>query len=147
MVQSDDSNRDDAPPKVLELDQVFDAIDHPRRRYLLYTLEGNGTLPLWETAKRIAAWEDDVLSEDVPEEAIERVYVSLYHNHIPKLVSDSVIAFSETNETIEPASNTQEVLDVLDKIGGYEDSAQEEHAREEHGEGYTRGRTQQRLHR
>ncbi|MFC7137966.1 hypothetical protein ACFQRB_18990 [Halobaculum litoreum] len=73
--------------------------------------------------------------ETVDAETTERVYVSLYHNHVPKLVSDGIIVFSEAEETIEPAPNAEDVLAVLDQIGGYEDARQEDHASEEHGEG------------
>ena len=55
-----DSNSNDAAPSVLDLDEVFAALGHPRRRYLLYTLvneRGAETLP--EVATKIAAWEQD----------------------------------------------------------------------------------------
>ncbi len=126
-----------APPSVLEMDHAFDALAHPRRRYLLYTLRTDGTRTLWGLAKRIAAWEEDIPEETVDAGRTERVYVSLYHNHVPKLVDDGIVAFSDADETIEPASNAESVLAILDTIGGYEDTRQEDHAREEHGEGFS----------
>ncbi|MFC7098875.1 DUF7344 domain-containing protein [Halobaculum marinum] len=117
------------------MDHVFEALGHPRRRYLLYTLETDGSRTLWGISKRIAAWEGEIPEDSVSAEATERVYVSLYHNHVPKLANDGIVAFSEAEETIEPASNAEAVLAVLDTIGGYEDSKQEDHAREKHGEG------------
>jgi hypothetical protein len=48
------SNRD--PDSILELDEVFAALGHPRRRYLLYTLvNGSTEAPLPELAADIAA--------------------------------------------------------------------------------------------
>lgn len=132
-----DSASDAALPSVLEMDHVFEVLSHPRRRYLLYTLGTNGKRPLWELARHIAAWEDDVPEGAVSEDAVERVYVSLYHNHVPKLAGQGVIAFSEAEETIQPGGNADDVMNVLGEIGGYNDSKQENHAREEHGEGYS----------
>lgn len=119
------------------MNHLFEALDHPRRRYLLYTFGAEGKRSLWAIARRIAAWEGDVPEETVREDEVERVYVSLYHNHVPKLTNRDIITFSEANETIEPASNADQVLAILNTIGGFEDMQQEAHARDEHGEGYT----------
>lgn len=137
MDQSDDSARDDAPPTMLEMDHVFDALDHPRRRYLLYTLRTDYKQSLWELARRIAAWEGNVPDVALSEDVVGRVYVSLYHNHVPKLATGGVISFSEAEETIASGSNAEEVMAILDEIGGFKDSNQEAHAQDEHGEGYS----------
>lgn len=138
MDNKDSDTPDDAVSlAMLDTDHVLDAIAHPRRRYLLYSLRAGGSRPLWELAKRIAAWEADVPPDSVREEGIERVYVSLYHNHVPKLVSDGIISFSESDETIASAANVAAVLDALDDIGGQADAKQEVHAGEGHSEGHS----------
>lgn len=40
----------------------------------------------------------------------ERVYVSLIHAHVPKLVDESVLTFDEEHEMIAPAENATQVL-------------------------------------
>jgi hypothetical protein len=101
------------PPAELELDQIFDSLAHVRRRYLLYTLLDDGEESLWERASKIAAWEEDVAENSLSEEAIEQVYLMLYHAHVPKLVGYEIIEFDAEDESIRSSTNTDRVLSVL----------------------------------
>ena len=72
------TNPDVSTDPVLELDKVFEALDHPRRRYLLYTLLNVGkeeTLP--RLAAKIAAWEQNTDVSEVTDEKQQKVHVSL----------------------------------------------------------------------
>lgn len=129
--------RGESVPSYLELDHVFRAIGHPRRRYLLYSLMEDTEWTLWELATKVASWEHDAPMSSLQEDEIEAVYVSLYHNHVPKLVEDNVIRFSETDERIQPGSNADQVIAVLDSAGGTTDSEQETHARGTYDEGHS----------
>lgn len=124
-------------PSVLELNHVFDALAHQRRRYLLYTLLEDEEWSLRELAVKVAAWEQGVSRESVADEEVERVYVSLYHNHVPKLADEGIVEFVEADETIRPATNAEQVLAVLANAGGSSDSEQEAHARRNQNEGFT----------
>lgn len=117
--------------EILELDHVFEALGHPRRRYLCYTLLEATEWTLTDLATKIAAWEQDVPESEVDDEQRERVYVSLYHGHIPKLVHEDVLKFDEESETITPSENAQQVLAALEGLGASLDSNQETHARGE----------------
>lgn len=119
-----------ALPSYLELDHVFEALDHPRRRYLLYTLLEETEWSLWELAGKIAAWEQELPPRTLPAEDIEAVYIALYHTHVPQLVEDNIVRFSETDEVIQAGSNAEQVLAVLEGVGGIVDDDQEVHARE-----------------
>lgn len=122
----------DPPPQgILKLDHVYEALAHPRRRYLCYTLLEETTWSLPELARKVAAWEADVADHAVSEEERDRVYVSLYHAHVPKLVDEGVLAFDETTETVTPAGNSEQVFAALAGMGASLDSDQEQHAREE----------------
>lgn len=135
----DDVGRDrDRVPAVLDLEHVFTALAHQRRRYLLYTLTVDAEWPLWELAGKVAAWERDVAEEELAEEAVQRVYVSLMHGHVPKLVEDEIVEFDEASETIRPGPNAEQVLSVLESAGGSHDSQQETHARRDRSEGHSR---------
>lgn len=136
----DDRPHDRAPsslPTILELDHVFEALAHPRRRYLLYTLVEEPEWSLDDLAAKIAAWEQDVPREALRAEDIDRVFIELYHSHIPQLVEDDIVAFDEATRTIRPAANAEQVLNILETAGGSTDSAQEHHARGGHDGGYT----------
>ena len=110
------------------MDHVFDALAHPRRRYLLYTLYESQEWTLWELARKVAAWEYDVSDGEPTADRVEPVYLSLYHNHVPKLAADGVVDFSAAEDTITPAENARTVLAVLERAGGVEDSDLEDHA-------------------
>lgn len=122
---------DAAPPAILELDHVFEALSTSRRRYLCYTLLESQEWTLGDLATKVAAWETDSPEQEVTSQQRETVYVSLYHVHIPKLVDDGIVTFDEETETIAPGEHTDQVLAVLEGIGASLDASQEAHAREE----------------
>lgn len=119
-----------APPlEILELDHVFEALSHPRRRYLCYSLLEDTEWTLDELARKIAAWENDIPEHEVTNHQQEEVYISLYHAHIPKLVDEGVLTFDDATETVTTAENAEQVLNALEGMGASLDSKQESHAR------------------
>ena len=118
------------PPRgILEIEPVYDALGHSRRRYLCYTLLEDTEWSLTDLATKIAAWENDVSEQAVTEAKREEVYVSLYHSHVPKLVDDDVITFDDVTETITTGEHATQVLTALEGIGASLDLNQERHAR------------------
>lgn len=115
---------------VLELDDVFEALGHARRRYLLYTLvQGNSEETLPEMATKIVAWEQEKPVSEVTEEERRQVQASLYHSHVPKLADLGVLTYRQDENIVVQAQNTAQVQAVLDGAGGELDSRQEGHAR------------------
>ncbi|WP_135828365.1 DUF7344 domain-containing protein [Halorussus halobius] len=114
---------------ILELDHVYEALGHPRRRYLCYTLLEDTAWSMTDLATKIAAWENDVPEQEVTASQREQVYVSLYHAHVPKLVDERVVSFDDATETITPAENADQVLTVLEGMGSSLNGGQETHAR------------------
>lgn len=119
-------------PAVLELDHVFEVLDHPRRRYLLYALATDEEWTLTELATKLAAWENDVDEADVDDATRDQVYVSLYHAHVPKLVEKGALRFDADEERIAPGEHAEQILAVLEGAGASLDQRQEAHAREEY---------------
>lgn len=124
-------------PTVLKLDHVFEALAHPHRRYLLYTLFEETDWALDALAKQIAIWEADDTEDSPTPNEIEHLYISLYHTHVPMLAADDIVDFEEASETITTGPNAEQVLAVLENVGGSTDSQLETHARGEHDEGQT----------
>jgi len=119
------------PSDILEIEPVYEALGHPRRRYLCYTLFEGAEWSLSDLATKVAAWENDVPEHAVSEDQHEDVYVSLYHAHVPKLVDEGVITFDEATETITAGEHAEQVLIALEGMGASPDSNQETHARGE----------------
>jgi hypothetical protein len=125
------TNPDGGTDPVLELDEVFEALDHPRRRYLLYTLvNGGNEETLSRLAAKIASWEQGIDASEVTDEKQQKVHVSLYHCHIPRLAALEIVDYQEEKDIIVRAVNTTQVQAVLDGAGAELDSRQEAHARD-----------------
>jgi hypothetical protein len=94
------SDSDDAP--TLTVDDVFHLLQDGRRRNVLRCLQGeDGAVRVVDVAERVAAWECDTTVRALPPEERERVYVSLYHSHLPKLDDAGVVEYDESAETVE----------------------------------------------
>ncbi len=119
------------PESVLEDDDMFEALAHERRRYLLYTLLDRERWPLWELASRMAAWEAGDPEDAVDEREVERVYTSLFHAHVPKLVDLGILEFDRQDETITRGSHAERTLEALEHTGASAADAMERHARRE----------------
>ena len=143
------SDPDGAPDPILELDEVFVALGHPRRRYLLYALvNGSTEAPLSDLAvtslaglssshaamsaakSHSGAWELDKPVSEVTAGEQRDVHISLYHSHIPQLASLGIVDYQEAENVIVRAVNTAQVQAVLDGAGAELDSRQESHARD-----------------
>ena len=122
---------DGTPDPILELDEVFVALVHPRRRYLLYALvNGSTEAPLSDLAADIAAWELDKPASEVTAAEQRDVHISLYHSHVPRLASLGIVDYHEAENVIVRAVNTAQVQAVLEGAGAELDSRQESHARD-----------------
>ena len=109
---------------------VFEALAHPRRRYLIYSLLSNTEWTLLELATKLVAWERDVPEEDVSDFDRDEMFISLYHAHVPKLVDLDVLEYRNGEEgTIAAAEHAVQVLAALEGLGASIDGAQEAHAK------------------
>jgi len=125
-----------SPPSedILELDFVFEALGHPRRRYLCYSLLSSSRWTLTELATKLVAWEQDIPEDDVTESTRDEMYVSLYHTHIPKLSELAIVRFEDgaTEKVIIADRNAVQVLAALEGAGGSVDTSQEAHAKRDY---------------
>lgn len=130
-VESDPPAEQPPSEEILELDHIYEALAHPRRRYLCYTLLEDTEWSLTELATKVTAWENNSPEHAVTPEQRNRVYVALYHAHVPKLADEGVISFDEATERIVAAEHAEQVLSVLSGMGATLNMSQESHARSE----------------
>lgn len=107
--------RDDA----VSMDTLFDLLADRRRRTVLERLCAvEGPLVLADVAGEVAARELNA-SAEVPAEPVDRIYATLYHSHVPRLVDEGVVAYDRDGDTIEalaPIEQFEEFL-VLARTG------------------------------
>lgn len=80
---------------------VYRALAHSRRRRVLDVLsESDSPMALADLAADIASRESKESEETADEASIERVQISLYHNHVPKLADASIVEFNASKRTV-----------------------------------------------
>lgn len=81
--------------------KIYRVLANSRRRHALQILcKSNSSIPLADLAADIASRELDESDETDNEEYIERVLISLYHTHVPKLEDMGIVEFNATKRTV-----------------------------------------------
>jgi hypothetical protein len=120
------SSADDVPGEqspgvsrdVLEPDRVFETLDHPRRRYVCSLLREDDEWSLSALARNVAALETDQPENEVSDAHRDRVHVSLYHSHVPKLADCGVVSFDADGKRLSAAEHADRALAVLEATRG-----------------------------
>lgn len=90
-------------------DELFQILSNSRRRHIIYYLSQEGNeLSLKELATKIAAVEGDVPESQITSEERQRVYISLYQTHLPKLEEANIVTYDEDQRTV---ALTEDILD------------------------------------
>lgn len=85
------------------LDTCFEILAHERRQYVLRCLEMYETpLALADLADEVARLEHGVETlAEIPRENIKRIYMQIYHSHIPKLEDAGLLEYHQETDTVE----------------------------------------------
>jgi anion-transporting ArsA/GET3 family ATPase len=90
--------------------EIFHLLATKRRREAIRYLLKTGTqIQLSKLARHVAAAEHELSVNDVTQAQYQRVYITLYQSHLPKLDEAGVIRFDSTRGVVEPT----EQLDVF----------------------------------
>lgn len=106
------------PTEITESD-MFVLLSNRRRRLALQILR-EFTTPLTprELAEQIGKRE----YEDLSDEERRSVYISLYHNHLPRLEEADVVVYDPDEEKVQPSTNFDDLVHVLDGVKNWESS-------------------------
>lgn len=102
-VVSDDSRDTPAeqPSGSLSADDIFELLAHHRRRYVIECLDRYGSpMSLPDLADECVVMEHERPLDDIPAEAVKRMYMSLYHCHVPKLVEIGAIEYDQARDLV-----------------------------------------------
>ena len=87
----------------LDLDEALALLADRRRRLLVEVVVAHDdTLTLPDAAEEVAERATGRHVVDLPAERIKRVYVSLYHDHLPRLVDAGVLEYDQERDLISP---------------------------------------------
>lgn len=112
MLMSNQDARDDARNS-LSLDRIYELLAQQRRRNCITCLYEHGPLPLADLADEIACDEYDAPITEIPEDEVLRVYLSLYHTHIPKLAEANVVEYTQQQDIVLLGENAEVVKQFL----------------------------------
>lgn len=86
-----------------EADVALKLLSDHRRRLLIdvvRTYEEGLTLP--DAAEEVAKRETGVPVTELPPELIKEVYISLYHDHLPRLTQFGLLEYEQERDLVEP---------------------------------------------
>lgn len=80
--------------------QLFRALSHQHRRFILRLLRQHRELRLSTVAENIARREHDGPIDEIPAHEIQAVSIDLYHRHIPNLVEADLVDHAEKRDIL-----------------------------------------------
>lgn len=85
----------------LSKDELFRILSNSRRRQILYFLHrADEAISLKDLAAMVASRENETTVEEVTDEERQRVYISLYQTHLPKLESAGLVRYDEEERNV-----------------------------------------------
>lgn len=100
----------------LTQDTAYDLLSNARRRLVISHLRGaEEPVSVSELSERIAAWENDIPVEELSDQQIKRVYVSLYQIHIPKLDEFGLVDYDKDSGEVALTPRVSELDNYLPK--------------------------------
>lgn len=99
---------------MLSQDEAYDLLSNSRRRFVLsYLRSKDGAVPLNELSQRLAAQENDAPVDELTDQQIKRIYVSLYQTHLPKLEEAELIEYDREHSVLELREAAHRLDDYL----------------------------------
>jgi hypothetical protein len=82
-------------------DWTLSVLAPKQRRHLLAALaDSGGEADLSELSRQLLVQTDSMPTETVPEDLIDRMAIGLYHTHVPKLVDEGVLDWSDDRSRV-----------------------------------------------
>jgi hypothetical protein len=98
----------------LSIDELFEMLSHPGRRYVLsYLLQEDDSIPTQELIEHVLSKTDP--PSDLTEPQFRgQVAARLHHTHLPRLDAANLIAYDPDNQVVARTPHTQSVEPLLE---------------------------------
>ena len=95
-------SREESPESV---DDAFELLANARRRLFLQVMRTYGEqLTLPDAAEEVAVRETGRSVTDLSAERVANVYISLYHDHLPRLVDAGLLEYDQERDLVSPTA-------------------------------------------
>jgi len=99
----------------LSLDDIYHLLQTQRRRDVLRYLRTAGDrVRLRELAEQVAAWEQETTVDNLTSDERQRVYISLYQSHLPKLDNHGIVDYDKDRGWVEPTPRAERLHSYLE---------------------------------
>jgi DNA-binding transcriptional ArsR family regulator len=103
-------------------DELFHVLQNERRRAVLRYLDGREeVVRMRDVAEQIAAWEYDTTVALLDSDERQRVYISLYQSHLPKLDDAGIVEYDQARGNVRLTECGQAVADFMLLTGSAEE--------------------------
>lgn len=94
----------------IEADTLFEVLASQRRRIVIaYLHEYPAPMALADLARELAAREHERPVTEISPEEIERIYVDLYHRHVPKMADAGIVGHTRDRTLVTLAESAEEL--------------------------------------
>ncbi|SDJ82694.1 DUF7344 domain-containing protein [Natronorubrum texcoconense] len=98
-------NLDSCEASARTVDQAFGLLSDQRRRHFLEVMRTYGeSLTLPDAAEEVAVRETGCKVTNISAERVHEVYISLYHDHLPRLVDAGLLEYDQERDLVSPAA-------------------------------------------
>ncbi|GAB7018201.1 DUF7344 domain-containing protein [Halostagnicola bangensis] len=85
------------------VDEAFELLTDQRRRLFLEVMQNYGeSITLPDAAEEVAKREAGQPVSELPAQRVANVYISLYHDHLPRLVEFDLVEYNQDRDLVSP---------------------------------------------
>lgn len=96
---------------------AFKLLSHSTRRGLLECLdEYDETLALADVSEEVAVAVEDERVQDIEAQTVKRVYMALYHSHIPELRDRGIVTYDQEHDLVALTERGSQLAEYLNRF-------------------------------
>lgn len=84
----------------VSLNDTYRVLSHPHRKHIVDFLDSHGSVSLPDLAEYLACCEHQEPLDEIPEDDVLSIYISLWHNHIPKMADAGLIRYDQEEDMV-----------------------------------------------